>query len=231
MHLTSHSPSCKSQYSTKRKVILITRHCWLCPSGLLSTLTSWILCMLSSLLTPSHPVSSGFHCMCNYLFPGTICLTNMSERLQLSLLKLINAVFPQPRGIINREKRQLWKHTEVDSCQWSSWPGPHCGPLPESRHSARWDGAATNLPPRARLHMNFKLRVGLGPSGKKVSPKTTNKWKKQGWNNAVEAGIVKGHHTCSSRSSTTETLGERGEKSKADLDKIQEKQKGQDCFF
>lgn len=113
--------------------------------------------------------------MCNYLFPGTICLTNMSERLQLSLLKLINAVFPQPRGIINREKRQLWKHTEVDSCQWSSWPGPHCGPLPESMHSARWDGAATNLPPRARLHMNFKLRVGLGPSGKKVSPRTINK--------------------------------------------------------
>lgn len=102
----------------------------------------------------------------------------MSEHLQLSLLKLTNAVFPQARGIMNRKKRQIWKHTEVDSCQWSSRRGPHRSPLRESVHSACWDGAVTNLPPTARLHVNFKLRVGLDPPGKKVSPQNEREMKK-----------------------------------------------------
>lgn len=105
-------PSCKVKYSIKRKVIILTHHCQLCPSGPLSLLRNRVFLMLNSLLTPNHPVTFGPDCMCNYLLSGTICLINMSEHLLLSLLKQINAVFPQPWGIINREKKGSSKNTQ-----------------------------------------------------------------------------------------------------------------------
>lgn len=143
-------------------------HCQLCPSGPLSLLTNWIFLMLNSLLTPNHPVTSGLDCMCNYLLSGTICLINMSEHLLLSLLKQINAVFPQPWGIINREKKGSYKNTQKliqwgQSSQHAARQGPLPGPLCLPEHllssSLLWQGnrgGPQKLRFKVGFHVNFK---------------------------------------------------------------------------
>lgn len=124
--------------------------------------------MLNSLLTPNHPVTSGLDCMCNYLLSGTICLINMSEHLLLSLLKQINAVFPQPWGIINREKKGSYKNTQKliqwgRSSQRAARQGPLPGPirLPELLLSSSllWQGnggSPQKLRFKVGFHVNFK---------------------------------------------------------------------------
>lgn len=137
-------------------------------SGPLSLLTRWRFLMRNSLLTPNHPVTSRLDCMCNYLLSGTICLINMSEHLLLSLLKQINAVFPQPWGIINREKKGSYKNTQKliqwgRSSQRAARQGPLPGPLrlpePLLSSSLLWQGkggSPQKLRFKVGFHVNFK---------------------------------------------------------------------------
>lgn len=145
-----------------------------------------IFLMLSRLLTPNHPVTSGLDCMCNYLLSGTICLINMSEHLLLSLLKQINAVFPQPWGIINREKKGSYKNTQK-LIQWGRssqhaarqgpLPGPLCLPERLLSSSLLWQGNRGS-PQRLRFkvgfHVNFKKEWDDACLEKKNNNKPTN---------------------------------------------------------
>lgn len=147
--------------------------------------------MLNSLLTPNHPVTSGLDCMCNYLLSGTICLINMSEHLLLSLLKQINAVFPQPWGIINREKKGSYKNTQKliqwgRSSQRATRQGPLPGPLrlPELLLSSSllWQGkggSPQKLRFKVGFHVNFKKKVGWCLFGKKKKEEEKNHTVKQ----------------------------------------------------